>query len=170
MADPRIAVALFVRDLLTYEEQLIKLGREGYEITDFTIGYIVVDALARQERIASLESYDGTAEELKLGSMWRGQMTLDFYGDGAYDRAVDFSLRMRSQAALELKKTLGIEIQQPTGPTDVKQLTGQQYGERVQLEMAVQSSSEVTINTLRIDTAQFEIRNEEGIQYVGESE
>jgi len=28
--------ALFVRDLLTYDEQLIRIGRQNYDITDFT--------------------------------------------------------------------------------------------------------------------------------------
>ena len=37
--------ALFIRDLLTYDEQLIRIGRQNYDITDFTIGYIGVDSL-----------------------------------------------------------------------------------------------------------------------------
>lgn len=160
-------VALFVRDLLTYDEQLIRIGRQNFEQVDFETNYIVVDALGRSERSASLQDYDGDTEIMKLGGIWKGPVTLDFYGSGTYDRAIDFSLRSMSQAAIELKKDLGIMIYHPTGPTDVKQLTGQIYGERIQIEMMVEISQEVDIATLRIDTAQLEIRTEEGIQYDG---
>jgi len=162
-----LAIGQFVRDLLTYDEQLIKFGRQNFEQADFEQNYIVIDALGLQQRVASLEDYDGEAEVLSLGGIWKGPVTLDFYGDGAYSRAIDFSLRVRSQAAFDLKKVLGVEIQQPKGPIDVKQLTGQQYGERQQLELMVSHSANVNIDTLRIDTAQLEIRNEGGIEYVG---
>lgn len=162
-----IAVAKFVRDLLNYDEQLIRIGRQDFTREQFETAYIVVDALGQQARAASSETYDGTAEVLSLGAMHRGPVTLDFYGEGAYTRANDFSLLMRSQAALELKQTLGINIHQPSGLTDVKMLTGQQYGERVQLEMVTEVSTETDIGTLRIDTAQLKISNENGVQQDG---
>jgi len=158
-----IAVAKLVRDLLGYDEQLIRIGRHGNSREDFETAYIVVDALGQAIRASSLEDYDGTTEELKLGAVWRGPVTLDFYGANAYTRAIEFGLRSRSQTAYELKRMLGINAMHPTGPTDLKALTGQQYGERVQLEMVVEYSTDVTIDTLRIDTAQTEIRDEEGI-------
>lgn len=158
-----VAVAKLVRDLLDYDEQLIRIGRQNFSREDLETAYIVVDALGQAVQASSLETYDGTAEELKLGAVWRGPVTLDFYGANAYTRAMEFSLRSRSQAAYELKQTLGINALHPTGPTDLKALTGQQYGERVQLEMAVEYSTDVTIDTLRIDTAQIEIQNEEGL-------
>ena len=162
-----IAVAKFVRDLLAYDEQLIRIGRQDFTREQFQTAYIVVDALGQQARVASSETFDGAAEELSLGTMHSGPVTLDFYGDGAYTRANDFSLLMRSQTALELKQTLGINIYQPSGLTDVKALTGQQYGERVQLEMITEISTETIIDTLRIDTAQLQISNENGVQHDG---
>ena len=162
-----ITVAKFVRDLLTYDEQLIRIGRQDFEREQFETNYIVVDALGQQARAASSETYDGDTEKLSLGAMHRGPVTLDFYGEGAYTRANDFGLLMRSQAALELKKTLGINIHQPSGLTDVKALTGQQYGERVQIEMVVELSTETEIDTLRIDIAQIQIQNENGEQHDG---
>lgn len=163
MSPVLVAVAKLVRDLLSYDEQLIRIGRQNFSREDLETDYIVVDALGQSVRGSSLEDYDGTAEELKLGALWRGPVTLDFYGENAYTRAIEFGLHSRSQAALELKQTFGINALHPTGPTDLKALTGQQYGERVQLEMMVEYSTDVTIDTLRIDEAQFEIRNEEGI-------
>lgn len=157
------AVAKLVRDLLNYDEQLIRIGRQNFSREDLETAYIVVDALGQMVRGSSLEDYDGVAEEMNLGAVWRGPVTLDFYGATAYNRATEFGLRSRSQAALELKRALGINAMHPTGPTDLKALTGQQYGERVQLEMVVEYSTDVTIDTLRIDEAQLEIQDEEGI-------
>jgi hypothetical protein len=162
-----VAVAAFVRDLLAYDEQLIRIGRQNFERKQFETAYIVIDALGQQARTASLETYDHDAEEMSYGAVHRGVVTLDFYGAGAYTRANTFGLLVRSQAALELKKTLGVDIHQPSGLTDVKALTGQQYGERVQVEMVVELGTETVADTLRIDTAILEIRNEDGVQYDG---
>ncbi len=162
-----IRVAKYTRDLLGVDEQLIRIGRQNFEREEFETDYIVIDALGPALRSGSLETYDGDAEQLSLGAIWKGPVTLDFYGDDAYTRAIDFSLRMRSQAARELRRALGISIYQVSGITDVKALTGQQYGERMQIAATVEISNQVTIDTLRIDEAQLEIRNEEGVQFDG---
>lgn len=159
-----VAVAKFVRDLLAYDEQLIRIGRQNFEREDFETNYIVVDALGQAQRVGSLETYDGDTEIATYGAVWRLAVTLDFFGDGAYSRALEYVNRARSQAAHDLKRTLELEVHQPGGITDVKQLTGQQYGERVQVEFTAEYSVDTAIDTLRIDEAQLEIRNEEGIQ------
>ena len=159
-----IRVAKFVRDLLAVDEQLVRIGRQNFERKQFEAGYIVVDGLGALLRSGSLETYDGDAEQISLGTVWKGPVTLDFYGEDAYTRANDFSLRICSQAARELRRTLGITIYQVSGITDVKALTGQQYGERMQVAVTIEISNQVVIDTLRIDTAQLEIRTEEGIQ------
>jgi hypothetical protein len=153
-------VALLVRDLMGYDEQLIRIGRQNFERADFETAYVVVDELGQAARVGNMETFDGAAEELSIGAMWRGPVTLDFYGAGAYTRAIEFSLRAKSQAAYELKRSLGINTYHASGPTDLKALTGQQYGERVQLDMVVEVSSDVTIDTLRIDIAQIQLQTE----------
>lgn len=170
MSSPAVvAVAKFVRDLLTYDEQLIRIGRQDFEREQFEKAYIVVDDLGEAQRIASGEEYDGSTgvESMNLSIVWRGPVTLDFYGDDAYARALDVATRMRSQAAAELQQGLGLAIFTPSGITDLKQLTGQQYGERVQMTLTVHLTNSVDIDTLRIDTAQLEIRNEQGVQFNG---
>lgn len=160
-------VAIFVRDLLSYDEQLIRIGRQNFERADFETAYIVIDTLAGQQRTAYSEVYDGDAEVQTLSDQWRGTVLIDFYGAGAWTRAVDFSARCRSQAAYDLRVALGIDVHCPSTITDVAALTGQQYGERVQIESAVEYSSIVSIDTLRIDTAQLEIKDETGVKYSG---
>lgn len=149
--------ALFTRDLLTYDESLIKIGRQGDDITDFTIGYITIDTLGQTQRMANGETYNGTTEVMNYAAQWITPVTISFYGTGAWQRANDFSLLLRSQKALELQESLGVAIHQVSGLTDVKMLTGQQYGERYEITLNVQYSTGVNVETLRIDTEQIEL-------------
>lgn len=160
-----VRVAKYVRDLTSIDEQLIRIGRQNFEREQFETGYVVVDGLGPLLRTGELESYDGTAEQMTYGTIRSGPVTLDFYGPEAYNRADEFSIRTRSQASRELQTTLGIAIHQPKSLVDVKALTGQQYGERIQVEMTVEMTSELVIDTLRIDTLQSEIRTEDGTQH-----
>ena len=158
-------VAKVVRDLLEVDEQLIRIGRQNFTQEDYETNYIVVDDVGQSLQTASLETFDEDAETLSLGGIWRGPVTLDFYGSDTYNRAINFSLLLRSQTARELKRTHEITIYHPSGPTDLKQLTGQQYGERVQIEMQVEISLDSSVDTLRIDTAQLELNSEKGTEH-----
>ena len=157
-----IKVAEFVRDLMTIPESMIRIGREGFRRDDFAGKYVVVDALGPFQRLSSGEMFDGVAESMAYSAVWRGTVTIDFYGPDAYGTARNFVLLMRSQTAHELKAAAGIEIHQPGPITDVKVLTGEQYGERMQVEMTVEISESAAISTLRIDTAQIQIQDEKG--------
>ena len=165
MSDTLTAVAKVIRDLLPYDEQLIRIGRQNFEQEDFETNYIVIDALGDALLTSSTETFDGTAEELSVGGVWRGPVTLDFYGSGTYNRAAQTALKLKTQTARELKRTYGVTIYHATGLIDLKQLTGQAYGERVQITCQVEISLEFKETILRIDTAQIQIRNEDGVQY-----
>ena len=166
MTTPIISVAKFTRDLLGVDEQLIRLGRHNFEQEEMTGQYIVVDLLALV-RVSESESFDGDAEKVSYGDIWRGTFTLDFYGTDAYNRAKEFGRLARSQVAAELKRTLGITVYRASNAQNVAQLTGQQYGERWQVEIVVDVSEATLVDTLRIDEAQLQIRSERGIEYDG---
>jgi len=165
-SDVLIAAAKYVRDLMSIDEQLIRIGRQNFTRKDFDLGYVVVDALGPALRKGHIEKYDGEAEQMTYAAVWSGPVTMDFYEPEAYTRSSEFSLRTRSEAARELQQSLGIAVYQPSEITDVKALTGQQYGEQVQVKMIVEKTREIVIDTLRIDDAQLEIRTEGGIQHV----
>lgn len=149
-------LALFYRDLTETAESLILIGRHNRAQEDFETPYVVVDQLGTANKISSLSDYDGETEVDNYGTIWRAQCTIDFYADGAFSRASDFELLMRSQKAYELRQTLGVNLYHVSQLTDVKQLTGQQYGERIQLSLLVEYNQAIAVDTLRIDTAQFE--------------
>ena len=155
--------ALFIRDLLGYNEQLIRIGRQNYDIDDFTIGYIGVDSLGASRRLASGEKFDGTLEKMTYQQQWQAPVTLSFYGSDAWTTATNFALLIQSQKSLELQDSLGIGVFQASGLTDVKMLTGQQYGERQEVTLNVRYSTTANVDTLRIDTAITELRSERGL-------
>ena len=155
--------ALFIRDLLDYNEQLIRIGRKNFDIEDFTIPYIGLDSLGAARRLASGERYNGTIEQMTYQQQWQAPVTLSFYGTSAWATATRFALLIQSQKSLELQESLGLGVYQASSLTDVKMLTGQQYGERQELTINVRYATYADIDTLRIDTARLEIRNETGI-------
>jgi len=156
--------ALFIRDLLDYDEQLIRIGRQNYDIEDFNVGYIGVDSLGASRRLASGEKYDGTLERMTYQQQWIAPVTVSFYGDDAWSTATTFALLIQSQKALELQESLEIGVFQASGLTDVKMLTGQQYGERQEITLNIRYATSVNVGTLRIDTAVTEIRTETGLE------
>ena len=165
-----VAVAKLVRDLMSYDESLVLIGRENFGRGKSSHPYVVIDALGAQQLLATNEVFDGTVESLALGSLWTGPVTLDFYGTGAYTRVAEFCARLRTQTACDLQRTLGIVCYLPRNIIDVRALTGQQYGERIQVELTVSAPTNLTIDTLRIDIAQIEMREDDtGIFFTGET-
>lgn len=156
--------ALYVRDLLAHPESLIKIGRLGEDITDFTTDYIGVDALGAAVRMASGQKYDGTAEQMTYAQQWQLPVTLSFYGDNAWQLGTKLAVLIPSQASYELQQSLGIGVFQASQLTDVKILAGQQYGNRYELALNVRFSIQAIVDTLRIDTAQIELRTETGVE------
>jgi len=149
--------AIFIRDLLEYDEQLIRIGRLNFDVEDFTTPYIGVDSLGQAVRLSAGQNYDGELEVMTYMQNWRAPVTLTFYGDGAWNRANKFSLLISSQKGFELQQAQGIGILLASGITDVKILAGQTYGERQELTLNVLYSVSEDVDTLRINTAQIEI-------------
>lgn len=153
-----VAVAKFVRDLLPVAESLVIIGRENFERTDFSVGYIVVDLLTGNP-VASSQRFNPTAEQLTIATLSRWAVTIDFFGDAAYTNSDRFQLLQKSQRAVELCEALGISVFRPTAVQDLRALTGAQYGNRVQVELVVHANASAVLDTLRIDTPQNEFLN-----------
>lgn len=166
MIDPvYIALMRFIRDLLPHPESFIKAGRQNFDRTHFEQPYIVVDSLAGDVPLTSSESYDGGTEQMTYAEYVSRPITFDFYGPTAVDLCRRFRLLARSESSLQLQQSLGVTVWHPGAATDVKALTGQQYGERMQLQCQVHYCPSVVVDILRIDTAQLRIIGERGLIY-----
>jgi hypothetical protein len=146
----------FIRDLLDYDENLIERGRRNFEQADFETDYIVVDGIGAARALTRSERFDDVDEQMHYIRRFAKPCTIDFYGTGAFTNADDFVTLLGSQESKELQESLGITVGSVSSVTDVKQLTGQQYGERLQVEIVMQYNVVKTVSTLRIDDAQLE--------------
>lgn len=153
-----IQIAIYVRDLLDYDESLIKFGRYNGELDGTDTGYIVVDELASVPA-GRTEVFDEDAESMEYGRQMVGDFTVNFYGDDAYTNAKQFQILGMSQAGYELQRDLGIAVYHPTNATDLKFLSGTQYANRYEVELKVQYRESVAVDTLRIDTAEITVLN-----------
>lgn len=150
-------VALWLRDLLEYDEGLILIGRRNFEREDFETDYITVDTLGQGVLKGSGTRYDSEAEAETLTLLYSFPVTLNFYGSDAHSRAMRLVALRRSQESHELQRDYGVVVHSPESITDAKALTGQQYGERIEVVLNAEYEHAETLDRKRIDNAQTEI-------------
>lgn len=155
--DPLISLMLIVRDLLSHDEELILKGRANEEQILSSTNYIAVDALAPAQPLSRSDNYDGEAEVATYAQSYRQPVTVDFYGDDAATNATRFSVLLGSYLARDLQVKYGIRAGAVTGVTDLKNLTGQQYGNRLQVELVIHYTQTVNVDLMRIDSAPIEV-------------
>ena len=157
MTQPHLkAVARFVRDLLDYDEQLIKFDRRNVQASDFSTSYIVVNGSLPQSVLARGQHFDGDAEVMTYSASVSHSIVLEFYGDKAYVNAENFLMLSESQHSNELRRVHSLTIMAVSNIIDVGQLLGQSHGNRVHLSFNVQYAPTRDVQTLRIDTPQFQ--------------
>jgi hypothetical protein len=151
-----IAIAKFIRDLLVYDEQLIKFDREDIPEVDFNSSYIVVNGSSIANKKSTGAQFNPVTEQMTYNDSFAQSVTLEFYGDNAYTNSSNFSILSTSQKALELKAVLNLNISHVSNTLDVKQLLGSVHGNRVHLTFNAYYLPSVEVATLRVDTSQFE--------------
>lgn len=156
MNEAIINVARYVRDLLSYDENLIQFDRKNTQETNTVTSYIVVNGSSIANVLSHGASYDGNTEIIEYSASEVQSITLEFYGDNAYSNAKSFSLLSQSQKAREVSRDLELTIKNISSVTDVKQLLGYQYGNRVHVEFNIQYCPSVSVDTLRVDAAQYD--------------
>ena len=151
-----IKVARYVRDLLVYDEALIKFDREDTQQNDVDTSYIVVNSSEVSTVLSTGQQYDGDVEIMNYNATLSQSFTIEFYGNLAYSNAQEFTLKTRSQKAKEILRGLKITVYNVSSVTDVKQLLGSQYGNRVHVTFNITYTPNVNVDTLRIDETVIE--------------
>lgn len=149
-------LAKFIRDLMSFSEADIFIGRQGFRVDDFSGRQVVVDSTGSIIPKTVSSKFDGTAEEMTYSHQIITPCTINFYGDSAYSDATAFVLSVRSQSGYELQRDIGIGVYDIGQLIDVKMLTGEQYNGRIQVNLNVLSSISLAVSTLRIDTAELD--------------
>lgn len=148
----------------------ILIGRANIVNKDYMKQLYVIDEIPPAQVISSGEKFDGVAEKMKFITHFRHDVTIDVYGATAYADANRLFGLLRSQAAHDAKTALALTGFNVSSKTDLKELTGSQYINRIQLACVVHNTETVEIDTMRIDVAKLKIINEEGTIYVSQFE
>ncbi|AGH07346.1 hypothetical protein VPGG_00029 [Vibrio phage VBM1] len=152
-----INVARYVRDLLDYDENLIQFDRKNTQQSDAVTGYIVVNGSGVGRAMSHGSGYDGDNEVMEYSTAIAKPITLEFYGSSAYENAELFMLLNKSQKAREISRDLGLTIYDVSQDTDVKQLLGYQYGNRIHIDFNIQYCPSVAVDVLRVDATEYDI-------------
>ena len=104
--------------------------------------------------IGNTDSFDGDTERAELVKQLNGAFTIDFFGSAARQNAVEWQAKHKWQTSHELQRDLGICVYHASIMRNLKNLEGSQYKDRYQIEISVQYNEAITIDTLRIDTAE----------------
>lgn len=152
-----IQIADFTKALMNDTNLIIILGRENFENMDFTKDLILIDSLTVAKNISSTDSYNGTDEIQTFTTYFNQLFTLDFYGNNAYTNANKFVALLRSEKANWYLKDYNLSMMNANSIIDLKDLLGTDYTNRYQIEISVNYFVDVAIETLRINTINYEI-------------
>jgi len=144
-------LANYITSLMTFEPTKVLIGRENATKETFAQNYIVVDTLTASENISSNREYDSETERETLITTLRGRFTLEFYGDNAEQNANTFVNLQSSQKARDLQKSYGISVFRGYSVNNLKQIYGNRYFNRYEIEVIIQYNISTVIDTLRIE-------------------
>lgn len=152
---PKILLAKYIRDLLVLPEAQISIGRTNKRQENTQQLLIVVDALASTDLISASQVFDGANEVMTIYSSYATPMTVNFYGDDAKETLDRFLGLSMAQVGVNLRTVMAIDVLLANRITDLRNLDGEQYSERYELELTLQHYTAIETPTLRIDTAEF---------------
>lgn len=154
-----ITLADYATSLMDFDETKVIVGRENATQETFANDYIVVDTLATTPTSHNRE-YDWDLEKENRITSLQGTFTLEFYGPNAETNAYKFINIVSSQKGKDLQKTNEITIYRPSSVNNLKQLAGNKYFDRIEIEIVVQYNQSFEIDTLRIEEIPVEYTEE----------
>lgn len=156
----------YLTDLLDFDPTKIIIGRENYTKLDTNDSFIIIDYLASTP-IGGSNDFDGVNEKINISTLTRFRTTILTIGDNASDNINKIELLIKSQKSLELQSALNIRVGQSLSVTNLKELIGSIFTDSFEMELNVDITKNIDIDTLRIDEAQILMNNEEGVVYDG---
>lgn len=141
----------YVGNLLSYDQDLIVLGRENLNRLDLNESYIIIDSI-NQEVIAKSESFDSDAEVMTYIANVKVFCTLNFYGTNAQTNKNNFITLQSSQNSYELLRDNNFNVHYTSRTNNVKSIDGSDFNNRYEIEMNLIYNEKSTVDTKRIDT------------------
>lgn len=154
----------FLKDLLDFDPEKIIIGRENFTKLNTNESFIIIDYLTSTP-LGGLSKFDGVSEEMSIGTLTRFRVTILTIGDNASDNINNIELLIKSQKSLELQSALNLRVGHSLGVRNLKELFGSIFTDTFEMELNVDITKEIEIETLRIDEVQISINNEKGVIY-----
>lgn len=146
-----IKVADYVTELMSFDETKVLIGRENATKETFSQDYIVIDNISPATVVANNRAYDYDTEKEDLNSNLSSRVTLEFYGDNAYTNIYKYVNLLNSQQGRDLQKAYDVTFYKPSAINDLKQVVGNKYFDRYEIEIMIQYNENILIDTLRIE-------------------
>lgn len=150
--NPLLQVARYTRDLLGYDEQLIKLGRSGYYRDDYDTGIIAIDSLAPAKVVSRSTFFDADEELQKSLFSYEQVVTLNFYGNDALNNAQKWLGYNSLELGYQLQRIYAVSVYIAGGPADLKSLSENQYTNRYEVTATIRYNVEESLPVYRIDS------------------
>jgi hypothetical protein len=160
------ALGDYLVGLLDFDPTRVIIGRENFEKVNTDDDFITIDYLTTIP-LGNTSNYDGDTEKMSIGTLMRYSVTIATVGNNANSTITDIGLKIKSQKSLELQNALNIRVGTPLSVRNLKELSGSIYNDMFEMELNVDVTDSVDVDTLRIDTAQLKINNEKGVIYDG---
>lgn len=159
-------VGQFIVNLIDNSSIDVKKARDNHKNIDFTKDLILVDDLGMAIKKGTSDTYNGTTEIMSYSDYYIQMFTIDFYGNNASSIAKNFITLLRTQKSYDLQSSMGLSFSLPRGITDLKQLTGTTYQNRLQIEAQVGYWDNIDMSVLRIDTAEIIYTTDDSISMI----
>lgn len=157
MSDYRKELGRYLRDLLEHDEQLIRFDHIDQAQVDPLTNYIVINDSGQNSTLSNGTKFDGDSEIMRHDQSRTSVITLEFYGKDAQVNVERFCSLNHSEKARQLLLKRDLTVYVPTSALNIKQLLGNQYGNRWHLEIRVSYNVSAELEVLRIDTPNFTI-------------
>jgi hypothetical protein len=144
-------IADYVTALMAFDPSKVIIGRENAIKENFSQNYIVIDTLAPAVNFSNGRDYNPITEKEKLNTVQKGSFTLEFYGTDSDSNCNKFVNLQSSQQGKDLQKTYGITCYKASNINNLKQLVGNKYFDRYEIEVMVLYNDSFEIDTLRIE-------------------
>jgi len=153
-------IADYITELMDFDSSRVLIGRENATVDVFTNDYIVIDNLSPAIPITTVRNFDSKKEVEKFSVLYSAKFTFEFYGENAYSNMYKFLALQNSQKAKDLQKKYILTVFKAYSTNNLKQIVGNKYYERYEVEITIQYWETLEVDTFRIDKVMVNLEDD----------
>lgn len=130
----------------------VVIGRLDFERVSRNKNYTVVDNLSTKF-LSNSEFFDAEQEKMAYQTLTSAVITIDCYGDDAFNNAQSVVLIQQSENSTNILQKLGITVKRVSGVENLKFVDRSETTNRYQVTLEMLYTNERVLDTKRIDFA-----------------